>query len=127
MVTAVAGVFDGNGMLAVSNKNGKQVIYAGTGAGDDENGRFSVRNKSGQEVIYAGTEAGGDGDGLLSVSNKSGQGVIIAGTSKNGNGGYLSVWNKTEEEVINLKVDDYGNGEVGAWNRKGKGRVWSSQ
>jgi len=30
-----------------------------------------------------------------------------------------------------LRVDDHGNGEVGAWNHhgkgKGKGRVWSSQ
>ena len=43
------------------------------------------------------------------------------------NGGYVAVNNKTGEEIISLQVDDYGNGEVGAWNRKGKGRVWRSQ
>ena len=31
--------------------------------------------------------------------------------------------NKTGEGVVHLSVDDYGNGVVGAYNRKGKGRT----
>ena len=31
------------------------------------------------------------------------------------------------EVIISLMADDDGNGEVGAWNRKVKGRVWRSQ
>ena len=65
----------------------------------------------------------------LEIVNGDGKIVIYAGASDDGNGGYLGVWNKTEEEVISLRVDDHGNGEVCAWNHhgKGKGRVWSSQ
>ena len=42
-------------------------------------------------------------------------------------GGRIAVGNKTGETIVTLSADDYGNGEVGAWNRKGKGRVWDSQ
>ena len=27
------------------------------------------------------------------------------------------------EEIVDLMADEYGNGVVGAWNRKGKGRT----
>ena len=33
------------------------------------------------------------------------------------------VINKTGEDVVQLGVDEYGNGKVGAYNRKGKGRT----
>jgi hypothetical protein len=42
--------------------------------------------------------------------------------SKN-TGGILSVYNKTGERIVDLSADEYGNGVVGAWNRKGKGRT----
>ena len=32
-------------------------------------------------------------------------------------------FNKTGEGVVQLYADDYGNGVVGAFNRKGKGRT----
>jgi hypothetical protein len=34
-----------------------------------------------------------------------------------------AIRNKTGEEVAQLYADEYGNGVVGAWNRKGKGRT----
>ena len=43
------------------------------------------------------------------------------------NGGYLSVSNKTDESTADIAADDYGNGEIDAYNRKGKGRVWRSR
>ena len=30
--------------------------------------------------------------------------------------------NNTCEAIVNVSADEYGNGVVGAWNRKGKGR-----
>lgn len=39
------------------------------------------------------------------------------------NGSELALKNKTGEFVCTMKVDDYGNGVIGAWNRKGKART----
>ena len=47
-------------------------------------------------------------------------------TDKDGNG-LIQVYNKTMEEVVTIGVEDYGNGETGVWNRKGKGRVYDSK
>ena len=33
-------------------------------------------------------------------------------------GGLVQVYNKTGEDVVQLGVDEYGNGKVGAYNRK---------
>ena len=38
-------------------------------------------------------------------------------------GGRLNIVNKTDETVVQLKADEYGNGYVGAFNRYGKGRT----
>jgi|TARA_B110000116_G_scaffold9916_1_gene8242 hypothetical protein len=35
----------------------------------------------------------------------------------------VQVFNKTGEGIATMKADEYGNGVVGAWNRKGKGRT----
>ena len=37
--------------------------------------------------------------------------------------GMIEVTNKTGEGIAQMYADDYGNGVVGAWNRKGKGRT----
>ena len=39
------------------------------------------------------------------------------------NGGALGINKKTGEAVVGLVADEYGNGVVGAYNRKGKGRT----
>ena len=49
--------------------------------------------------------------------------MIYAGVSSDETGGYIAVDNKTGESVVTLEVDEYGNGKVGAWNRKGAGRT----
>ena len=38
-------------------------------------------------------------------------------------GGRLNIVNKTDETVVQLKADEYGNGYVGAFNRKGMGKT----
>ena len=42
-------------------------------------------------------------------------------------GGAIVVRNKTCESIVDMAADEYGNGRVGAWNRKGDGRVYDSQ
>ena len=39
------------------------------------------------------------------------------------NGGFIEVDNKENIGVVSLGVDEHGNGKVGAYNRKGKGRT----
>jgi len=38
-------------------------------------------------------------------------------------GGLVYVYNKTGEFIAEMSADEYGNGVVGAWDRKGKGRT----
>ena len=38
-------------------------------------------------------------------------------------GGDIRILNKTGEEVVQIHVDEYGNGYVGAFNRKGMGKT----
>ena len=60
---------------------------------------------------------------MVKIYSKEGNDHIYLGSHKDGNGGYVAVDNKTGEIVVTLEVDEYGNGKVGAWNRKGKGRT----
>ena len=74
---------------------------------------------------------------ILLYSNEDGGMIVVNSMNTESNvniaafdhleSGSIKVFNKTDEEIITLEADEYGNGEVGAWNRKGKGRVWRSQ
>jgi hypothetical protein len=64
--------------------------------------------------------------GGITIDNANESSVNLSANSHE-NGGSIFLTNKTGDQVITIGADDYGNGEVGAWNRKGKGRVWDSQ
>jgi len=59
---------------------------------------------------------------LVGGSNE-GSVMVQASASADSCGGLLSVANKTGETVVELLADEYGNGVVGAYNRKGTGRT----
>ena len=59
----------------------------------------------------------GDGGGL-SIFNSAGK--VHTSLGANENGGTLWIYNKTGEEVVQILVDEYGNGYVGAFNRMGR-------
>ena len=112
--------------LFITNDEGRSLIIAGQ-SDDSENGLLVVFSKTGKDLIYAGTDKGGaDGDGILTVSSKTGKDLIYAGAGKSGNGFFFEGFNKTGEGVVQLYADEYGNGVVGAYNRKGKGRTLES-
>ena len=50
-----------------------------------------------------------------------GKDMVMLGSTDTG--GAIAVFNKTGEGVVQLGADEYGNGVVGAWNRKGNGRT----
>jgi len=55
--------------------------------------------------------------------NMAGEPLVLLGAIENG--GALGINKKTGEAVVGLVADEYGNGVVGAYNRKGKGRYIS--
>jgi hypothetical protein len=123
LIAGILGDSNGNGTLAVISKDGKPLIQAG--ASDSRDGLLTVNSKDGKQLIYAGDDVV-NGNGLLQVNSKDEKELIYAGSSKLGTGGVFELKNKTGEGVVMLYADEYGNGVVGAYNRKGKGRTLES-
>ena len=59
--------------------------------------------------------------GAVTTYQPNGKQLVSVGTSERG--GSVYVYNKTGEFIAEMSADEYGNGVVGAWNRKGKGRT----
>ena len=51
----------------------------------------------------------------------NGKGLVALSASDSG--GMISVYNRTGEEIVEMRADEYGNGYIGSWDRKGKGRT----
>jgi hypothetical protein len=62
-----------------------------------------------------------NGAGMLTLWTGKGMPLMIMSDTENG--GHVQIFNKTGETVVTLEIDEYGNGQVGAWNRKGMGRT----
>ena len=75
-------------------------------------------NKKNLARIIAGDHAASIATGGIEKNR-----VRMTGGLEDMNGGGFAITNKTGEEVIQLRVDEYGNGVVGAYNRKGMGRT----
>ena len=81
-------------------------------------GRVEINNKAGEPQVGLGV---GEDGGVLGIYNKAGEPQVTLGSDETG--GILNIQNKTGEDVVQLYADEYGNGKVGAFNRKGKGRT----
>jgi hypothetical protein len=118
MVVAGTGEETGNGMLVIASKTGHPLVsVASTLTGD---GLLSVSSKT-QMPLFVATANPHNGDGVLVVNSKTGNQVFQVGGVETG--GHIILKNKTGEGVISLYADEYGNGVVGAYNRKGEGRT----
>ena len=62
-----------------------------------------------------------DGEGVVRTFAPNGKELVEL--SARDTGGAVQVFNKTGEDVVQLRPDEYGNGLVGAYNRKGEGRT----
>ncbi|MDB4699191.1 hypothetical protein OAF45_03530 [Candidatus Latescibacteria bacterium] len=62
--------------------------------------------------------------GTVKTYQRNGKELVNLGTSDNG--GLVYVYNKTGQRIAEMIADDYGNGLVGAWDRKGMGRTLES-
>jgi hypothetical protein len=64
-----------------------------------------------------------EGSSLNIYDSEANQRVCLTSSDDNNDGGLMEIRNKTNEHVVKLGVDEYGNGVVGAYNRKGLGRT----
>jgi hypothetical protein len=111
----------GSGMVTTYGPTGKELVdLAATTEGD---GAIITYSPTGKKLV--GLAVTTEGDGAIITYSPTGKNLVSLGVTENG--GALYVHNRTGEAIVTLQADDYGNGEVGAWNRKGKGRVWDSQ
>jgi hypothetical protein len=105
--------------IMIMNEDGEPAIHLTY----DRRGNGMAFFMSGQGELLAsiGTSTDTGWLNLNAADEGSSQGIVAVGRSDNG--GEISLWNKTGEEVVQLYADEYGNGVVGAFNRKGKGRT----
>ena len=103
------------GEIRVTDRTGKNLCKM---SADERGGRVDIRSTAGLGgTVIANTENGG----IVIVSSVEGK--LMTAIDNSENGGTVTVYNKTQESICTIKADEYGNGVVGAWNRKGEGRT----
>ena len=100
----------GGGALRIANSSGLVTL-------------FTEQNSAGNNILRMSSEMGYSTivGGVVTIASRKGEGQVSIFNSENG--GYVSLTNKTGEEIVQIYADEYGNGVVGAYNRKGKGRT----
>ena len=92
---------------------------------NDGTGRATMGFDEGEPFVLLLGKGGSEKNSWLRSGDLSfavdGQKQIQVGSTNLGGMAFFS--NKTGEEVVQIFVDEYGNGAVGAYNRKGKGRT----
>ena len=89
----------------------------------------SVAVISGENKLAVSLGVAGDGNGTVTTYETNGSelfGKILVDLTASPNGGLVEVFNTAGEDVVQMYADDYGNGVVGAYNRKGIGRTLES-
>jgi hypothetical protein len=102
--------------IRVTNDAGEIVVSLGVN--DIGDGLVDTKSAKGKELVKLGATKSG---GTVRTYQRNGQKLAMMGTSDNG--GLVYVFNKTGQRIAEMIADDYGNGLVGAWNRKGEGRT----
>jgi hypothetical protein len=119
---AATGLKDGNFDTVVARyiyvKNDAGDIVVGLGADDDGNGLGYTKFAEGKDLVKLGATKSG---GRITTHQPNGKRLVAIGTTDSGGSIYVS--NKTGETIAKMGADEYGNGWVGAYNRKGKGRT----
>lgn len=84
-------------------------------------GQVTLNNSNGTEVVRI---TAADGDGMLTLNDKQGkQGLLLQAKDPARNGGLVQLNNRFGEPVVQLYAEDGGKGVLGAFGRKGLGRL----
>ena len=103
--------------IYVTNDAGEIVVILD--ADDYGDGVVVARSAKGKLLVQLGATV--DDEGAITTYGPNGK--VLVALSATDNGGAIQVSNKTGESIVNMYADEYGNGVVGAYNRKGKGRT----
>ena len=103
--------------IFVENDAGDTVVFLGANRVGD--GVVSTRSAMGKTLVMLNSAPSHNG----TVQTFQPNGKVLVDLSAGDEGGVVNVYNKTGEAIADLKADEYGNGVVGAYNRKGKGRT----
>ena len=106
----------------VLNKMGKRVVVMG--GNRLGNGFLRVQNNDPGILGHIALAVDGNGHGTLALyANGTFPSTIqMTAMNENESGGIIEIRNKTGETVVQVHVDENGNGVVNAFNRKGDGR-----
>ena len=80
---------------------------------------ISAKNGTKKRLVQLTSKV--DGNGSVRTYQDNVRELVRLGATDSG--GFISVYNKMGEDIATMYADEYGNGVVGAWNRKGKGRT----
>ena len=121
----MSGVHDFIKTKALYIVNDKGDVVGDFSSGVDDGGYFTICDSKGKHVVSAMSLTNKDGPsyGAIGLERDGKIRVFLSGADDDNNGGYVTLYNKTEESVVQLDADEYGNGVVGAYNRKGMGRT----
>ena len=103
--------------IYVMNDAGKIVVSVGTN--DVGDGLVRTISTKGNDLVKLSSTV--DNDGAITTYQPNGNELVALSASSNG--GLVWVFNKTGEDIVQMGADEYGNGVVGAYDRKGEGRT----
>jgi len=103
--------------IYVKNDAGNFVVVLD--ADDDGNGFVQTKSAKGKKLVQLNSTVEDNGTVTTFQSN----GKELVDLSATDNGGLINVLNKTGEVIANMGADEYGNGVVGAYDRKSMGRM----
>ena len=103
--------------INLKNDTGDHVVRLRANPAGD--GEISTHSAKGNDLVVLSATTGDNGRVTTYQPNRK-KLVDLSGTE---NGGGIEVYNKTGEGIAQMVADEYGNGLVGAYNRKGMGRT----
>jgi hypothetical protein len=120
---AATGLKDGNFDTVVARdiwvKNDAGEIVVVLGADDDGHGLIFTKSAKGKTLVDLGSSV--TEKGIVTTYQPNGKKLVMLGATDDGGG--VVVFNKTGEFIVEMSADEYGNGLIGAYNRKGNGRT----
>ena len=113
----LAALEGGVGTVTTFNSKGQGLVML-SATGDGE-GAVTTFNSTGRSLVELAVLEGGLG--TVTTFNSEGQRLIELGATNNG--GAIGVQNRTGQRVCTMMADEHGDGQIGAWDRKGEGRT----
>ena len=104
----------GDGEISTHSAKGNDLVVLT--ATVDGNGVVTTYHPDGKTLVKLTATVNG---GMVKTYQPNGK--MLVDLSSNDSGGVVEVYNKTGKGIAQMGADEYGNGKVGAYNRKGEG------